>query len=102
MVTVLSLPSMGSFKEGSFKGFFSVQKWLLGIHVILAKLVAQCPGIHSLTPSKDLVLLVLGSNGAQVSAFCNLFYSLGFRGNPAFFEVRYYPFFRFERHLHEA
>lgn len=69
MVTVLSLPSMGSFKEGSFKGFFSVQKWLLGIHVILAKLVAQCPGIHSLTPSKDLVLLVLGSNGAQVSAF---------------------------------
>lgn len=64
MVTVLSPPSMGSFKEGSFKGFFSGQKWLLGIHVILAELVAQFPGTHSFTPSKDLVLLVLGSNGA--------------------------------------
>ena len=64
MVTILSLPSMGSFKEGRFKGFFPVQKWLLGIHVILAELVAQFPGTHSLTPSKDLVLLVLRSNGA--------------------------------------
>lgn len=89
MVTVLSLPSMGSFKEGRFKGFFPVQKGLLGIHVILAEPVVQFPGPTPLLHQRILCFWFWGAMGPKSLPFVISSIPLVLGG------IRYYPFCRF-------